>query len=281
MKTFLSRHSAHFHWLHLGAVYIVLAVVPFCLNHPGAIFFVVLAAASQNIGLLHEHFHRFPPGPRFLVRPLVYGLYWMGALNFSRGRLAHRLHHAYLGTERDPDRWGYLIPARGLGRFTYLFFIGPLRKIFAPVDVETSGLSRLGAGPRRRLEAAFRFHSLGIAMTHVALLAGLGFHYLPWFAGLIAANVFSNLREMAEHSADVFGPRLVNVSFGPLSLLLCSGPGFWFHGTHHRDPKIPYWALPGEAAASGESSIGGYFSFLIRGTMRPRASLHTPALKAT
>src|SRR5690242_2471401 len=155
----LSRHKHVLHWLHivavLGSLCIAIPAIawsaPLSLPRALLVFVIAIVAWCQNIGLMHEGAHRLPRGPRWLGLSVVRFLHALGGLRFAPTRFAHLLHHAYLGTERDPDRAGYEATTTVRKRLRYLFMVGPLRARFAPVDV-SSALDAMAAERRRRHE---------------------------------------------------------------------------------------------------------------------------------
>jgi hypothetical protein len=249
---FLSRHKHALYWVHIGLVVGALGVVvpaiawtgeaTFSLGRAIVIFAVALVAWCQNIGLIHHFAHHLPRGPRGLARNTARLLHSLGGLAFAPARLAHRLHHAHLGTVRDPDRAGYASTTTVGQRLRYLCFIGPLRARFAPVDV-SDALAAMS--PHRRAQharQAQRDRRL-VILAHVALLGLCGLYYPIVLAALVAANVLSNVREMAEHGSDG-GAAYVDIRVSPVGVLLFSTPGFWFHGVHHMDARLHYLELP-------------------------------------
>jgi len=254
----LSRHKHALHWLHIGLVLAVLLIVAPWLSRIGSgaallwLFVVATVAWCQNIGLLHHFAHHLPYGPRWLGSAVASALHGLGGLGYTRARLAHRLHHAYLGTERDPDRLGYQATATFAGRLRHLFLIGPLRGRFAPVDIGEA-LQAMSATRRARFETQCRRDRVAIVLAHGVLLLLCGAGYAVVLAALLFANVLSNAREMAEHG-DRGRVAYVDIRVSPLGLLLFSTPGFWFHGRHHLDAKRHYLDLPSHAGGFTEAA---------------------------
>ncbi len=250
----LSRHRHAFHWLHiigvLGSLCVAIPVIawsaPFSALRALLVFAIAITAWCQNIGLMHEGAHRLPRGPRWVGLSIVRLLHALGALRFTSTRFAHLLHHAHLGTERDPDRAGYEATTTVRKRLWYLLMVGPLRARFAPVDV-SSALDGMTAERRRRHERDCRRDGKLVVLVQLALIPSFGLYYPVVLAALIAANVLSNLREMAEHGLDGRGAH-VDIRVSPVGVLLLSTPGFWFHGVHHMHPALHYCELPRRAA---------------------------------
>ncbi|MDX2169593.1 MAG: fatty acid desaturase [Deltaproteobacteria bacterium] len=252
MGEFAARHKHALTWLHIGVVAgTVGVVVPMIawsggltptLSRAGLIFALATVAWCQNIGLVHHFAHHLPYGPRRLGLATARLLHALGGLAFTPTRLAHRLHHAHLGTARDPDRLGYESTTTVRRRLRYLLLIGPLRARFAPVDVAPA-LAAMAPQRRAAYERRCRADRRLVLVAQAALLVLSGVYYPVVVAALLAANVLSNLREMAEHG-DHGRAAYVDVRVSPLGVLLLSTPGFWFHGIHHMDPTIHYLELP-------------------------------------
>ena len=250
----LSRHKHAFHWLHimavLGSLCVVIPVIawsaPLSPLRALLVFGIALIAWCQNIGLIHEGAHRLPRGPRWLGLSIVRVLHALGALRFTATRFAHLLHHAYLGTELDPDRAGYETTTTPRKRLLYLLMVGPLRARFAPVDVSRA-LEGMAVTRRRQHERDCRHEAKLVVLVQLSLIPLFGLYYPVVLAALIAANMLSNLREMAEHGLDGQGV-YVNIRVSPVGVLMLSTPGFWFHGIHHMEPGLHYWELPRHAA---------------------------------
>lgn len=249
---FTSRHKHALAWLHIAVVIGAIGVaVPAIAWSGGAtpsvgrtllVFAIAVVAWCQNIGLVHHFAHHLPHGPRWLGVYTARLLHGLGGLPFASTRLAHRLHHAHLGTPLDPDRLGYESTSTVWRRLRYLVLIGPLRARFAPVDV-SHALAAMS--PERRAEHARRCRSDRrlVVVTHLVLFAVCGLYYPVVVAALLVANVLSNVREMAEHGSAGSAAH-VDLRVSPLGVLLLSTPGFWFHGIHHMDATIHYLELP-------------------------------------
>jgi fatty acid desaturase len=252
---FVSRHKHALGWLHIGVVIGTLLVVvpliawtqPLSLGCGVLVFVLSTVVFCQNIGLVHHCAHHLPYGPRWLGLATARILHYLGGLPYAQTRLAHRLHHAHLGTALDPDRLGYTTTTTIWRRLRYLLMIGPLRARFAPVDLSYA-IDAMPAERRAAYHRQRRRDRRSVAATQLALIALCGWYYPVVVAALLAANVLSNAREMAEHGNDGAGA-YVDIRVSPLGVLLFSTPGFWFHGAHHIDPGVHYLDLPGESAS--------------------------------
>lgn len=257
---FVSRHKHALGWLHIGMVVGTLGVVvpaiawgqPFSPWRALLVFGLATVAWCQNIGLVHHCAHHLPRGPRWLGLSTARALHYLGGLPYAQTRLAHRLHHVHLGTPLDPDRVGYEATGTVWRRLRYLLMIGPLRARFAPVDM-SHAITAMAPERRAEYDRQRRRDRRLVVIAHLVLLALCGLYYPVVFAALLAANVLSNAREMAEHGNEGAGA-FVDIRVAPLGVLFFSTPGFWFHGAHHMDPTVHYLDLPDAAAALDTTS---------------------------
>ncbi len=250
---FLSRHKHGLHWLHIGLVVGTLCVALPAIAWAGGplpsawrglfVFAIATVAWCQNIGLVHSFIHHLPKGPRWLGSATARFANYLGGLSHTQIRFAHQLHHAHLGTSRDPDRAGYEMTTTLASRLRYLLFIGPLRARFAPVDT-SQAIEAMSAQRRAEHERLSRRDRRLVVATHLLLIPLYGLYYPIVFAALLFANVLSNVREMAEHGTGAGGSAYVDIRVSPLGVLFLSTPGFWFHGIHHMDASIHYLDLP-------------------------------------
>lgn len=255
LATFLARYKQPIQWIHIALIVLLCAVLPVAMNlwfmtkwslHGAlAVFFLGLVGYSQNIGLMHEHVHRLPPGPRGLSRWVARFLYALGGLNFERGQTAHAFHHAFLGTSQDPDRNGYLMTVGLRNRLQYLLYIGPLRSKYAPVDLSVA-LNKMSREERRQYDLNCQRDQLLVVKVQLFMAVLGGVYYFPLLLSLIASNMCSNIREMTEHGSNG-SAAYVNVKPSLAGFLFFSNPGFWFHGIHHMYPGIHYLDLPKSA----------------------------------
>jgi fatty acid desaturase len=264
IEAFVSRHKHGLEWLHIGLVVGSLCVVCPVVAWSGGLVFspwralLIFALATiawcQNIGLVHHYAHHLPPGPRWLGLWTARALHYLGGLPYTQTRLAHRLHHAHLGTPLDPDRLGYESTATAGGRFRYLFYIGPLRTRFAPVDM-TAAIRAMSPQQYAAHEQRCRRDRRLVIVAQLLLIPISGLYYPFVASALLVANVLSNVREMAEHGRAGSGA-YVDIRVSPLGVLLFSTPGFWLHGVHHMNATVHYLDLP-----------------LARGTLVPKTNL--------
>ena len=82
---------------------------------PAGVLLVLLLGLRMNAFgvILHEGAHGLLASPRSLNDGLCnWGIAFWTINSVEEYRPTHRLHHRYLGQERDPDRVFYLVPAR-------------------------------------------------------------------------------------------------------------------------------------------------------------------------
>lgn len=257
MGEFLARHKRGLCWLHIGSVIGTICVAVPAIAWSGGVvpspgrallvFAIATIAWCQNIGLIHHCAHHLPSAPRWLGLHTARLLHALGGLSYTEARFTHRLHHAHLGTALDPDRLGYESTRTLWRRLRYLVLIGPLRARFAPVDT-AQARSKFSAERRAHHEQRCRRDRRLLVRTHLVLAVICGLYYPVVIAALLLANVISNAREMAEHGSRGQGI-YVDIRVSPLGVLLCSTPGFWFHGVHHMNANIHYLDLPLAARA--------------------------------
>lgn len=144
-------------------------------------------------------------------------------------------------------------------RLRYLFLIGPLRARFAPVDI-SHAINRMTPERVAEYERSCRRDWRLVVISHLLLIPLCGLYYPVVFAGLLLANVLSNVREMAEHGGGGRGA-YVDIRVSLLGVLLFSTPGFWFHGIHHMDAGIHYLDLP---LAANRVTVKGDLPYLRR-----------------
>lgn len=252
LKHFLARRKNSLEWIHIGATLLLMSSPLVMLSRQGVdwrfsnlllAFVLCLIGFAQNIGLVHWFAHKPPAGPRRLGVGVARLMHVLGGLSYDRATTAHRFHHLYLGTPKDPDRHGYDETTRSFfQRVLYLGLIGPLRAKYAPVELKEH-INSWPPAKRDLYRRNVRFDRALLIVIHSLLLAAGGWSYAVLFGALIFANVLSNVREMTEHG-NQGSAALVNIKPSLTGLLFLSTPGFWYHGIHHDRPEIHYWELP-------------------------------------
>ena len=122
--------------------------LPLAWSIPAGILLVLLMGLRMNAFgvILHEGSHGLLAKSRTLNdRICNWGIAFWTINSVEEYRPTHRLHHRYLGQERDPDRVFYLVPARR-GALTSPSAPGSLRCDGIPEGDRAGSLGR----PRRR-----------------------------------------------------------------------------------------------------------------------------------
>jgi fatty acid desaturase len=223
------------------------------------IWFGVLMNGLLN--LMHEcaHYHVFHGrgGSDFLGRWVLGPL---AATNFDAYRARHWKHHTHLGTDGD-TKDAYLVDIRGAK------LLGFLGRCLLLAEAMRKFRHQTGEDVTVREKANSYTWIARTAVVHALLFASLVLVAGPvaersWRAGAtiaLLAYVFASLtvfaatlRAIAEHqlefgqSSETGRAALRNFHCGPMSLLVFGAYGFAEHGTHHREPGLPYYRL-GEA----------------------------------
>jgi len=202
-------------------------------------------------------------------------------------RPTHRLHHRYLGSERDPDRPAYLVPARRgalAGRVLQdLAGITAFRRATTLV----SGASTEDGAPGGLLsrpvllvgKAVTQLVVLGQFMVFQGVLWGIVFYVAFWLVPIVCIYPMTQrLKNIAEHFDPALrDPRVVRwVARTSVAGILQNhllGARMEYHFEHHVLPTIPYQGLrklhrsldkAGLFADHKEFLSGGYVQFLAR-----------------
>jgi fatty acid desaturase len=172
---------------------------------------------------------------------------------FEVYRYAHARHHAYLGTERDPELWPFTMP--GTPR-VFRVLVATLEIVlgilYTPLlflrAVVVGGVTRQ---ERRRIVIGY---ALCVVVWATVLVLVYDFHL--WkvlvtaaIVPMTIAGVLQTLNKYAQHlglhGSTVLGMTRTVVDEHPAGEVV-SNTMFYndYHGTHHRYAKIPYYNLP-------------------------------------
>jgi len=234
--------------------------------------------------VVHEGSHGFLAPSRGLNDRLTnVGAAWWTLSSVQEYRPTHRLHHRYLGEERDPDRPSYLIPERR-GAFALLL----LQDVIGLTAVRRGIVLVLGA----REDEGATGENVGLALlgkvaTQLVVLGqfvliqgpllGIGFYCAFWLFPLLCIfPLILRLKTITEH----FDQRL-RESGRQLWIARTSCAGWLqnhllgarmeYHFEHHVLPNIPYRGLrelhrqlndAGMFDQHAELLSGGYVRFL-------------------
>jgi fatty acid desaturase len=249
-------------WLALLATFLVLqgAILVCWLQGP---FWVVPPLALLLAYVMHSHLLAFHEAAHRTLAPVDWlndalGIFVgiLGFMSLSLYRSAHRLHHAYLGTERDEELWPFVLTSaprwqRRLAAFLEL----TLGLCFTPVlflRILLRPGSQIGsARERRRI-----WLELGVLAVFWAGVAALTVWWQLWeflfwmylLPALLAGNTQS-WRKYIEHMGMTGDTALgLTRSIVPRSSwkrqLLLTMYNEPYHGIHHRYGKLPGLVLP-------------------------------------
>lgn len=168
-------------------------------------------------------------------------------------RHAHARHHAYLGTENDPELWPFTIPGSSrVLRILAAFCEIVLGVVYSPLLFLRSVM--LGDLTPRERKLIFRGYVL-CAVTWVAILA-IVYDFDLWKLLLVTAIVPMTIsgilqtvnkysQHLGLHGRTVLGLTRTVVDEHPAGDVVSSTMFYNdYHGTHHRYAKIPYYNLP-------------------------------------
>jgi fatty acid desaturase len=168
-------------------------------------------------------------------------------------RHAHARHHAYLGTQGDPELWPFNVPGtprawRVLAAFCEIVF----GFIYSPILFLRSVL--LGDVTPFERKLIIRGY-VGCAVAWTSILA-IVYEYNLWFLLLVTAiipmaisgflqTVNKFTQHLGLHGKTVLGLTRTVVDEHPAGEVVSSAMFYNdYHGTHHRYAKIPYYNLP-------------------------------------
>lgn len=226
-----------------------------------AVGWFLIGALQHRLSILqHEAVHRQLFAIRWLNEAL--GLYVVG-LSIGAfpmgGRRAHLSHHAFLGTDRDGDRYAYVDPPKTRTALAW-WMAAKLLGFEALRRMATLAFRTLRAPSAARPESqvirprpdewlALLSVQAGIAAMF-ALTVGAVYYVLLWVVPLFtSARFLMGLRGLAEHAVlapgrDAEERHLRSIYNGPFERFFLSPIAFNFHAEHHLFPGIPTWRLP-------------------------------------
>ena len=272
------------------------------LSIPAGILIVLLMGLRMNAFgvILHEGSHGLLAKSRLANdRISNWGIAFWTINSVEEYRPTHRLHHRYLGQERDPDRVFYLVPARR-GALTSLllqdlFGITAFRRATSRV----SGTSDVSGAPASLLarpqllvgKIVAQLIILGQFVLFQGVLRGVLFYVVFWLVPIICMYpMILRLKTITEHFDS--GLRVAN-TVNWIARTSCAG---WlqnhfvgarmeYHFEHHVLPTIPYRGLKklhrqldetDLFTRHGEVLSHGYVLFLTRAVMDSFDRQQTP-----
>ena len=206
-------------------------------------------------------------------------------------RPTHRLHHRYLGTQQDPDRAFYLVPARrgALAKLMLQDLLGvtAFRRAttrIAGTSTESDAAPSLLLKPRLLIgKFATQVVVLGQFVLFQGPERGVLFYLVFWLVPIVCLYpMILRLKTIVEHyDARLHLPDLVNWTARTSAVGLVQnhlvGARMEYHFEHHVLPTIPYPGLKrlhrelerrGLFSENGDFLSGGYVQFLARAATR-------------
>ncbi len=269
-------------------------LLPLAWAIPVGILIVLLMGLRMNAFgvILHEGSHGFLARSRKLNDQLCNWIIAFWTINsVEEYRPTHRLHHRYLGQERDPDRVFYLVPPRR-GALTGLLLQDLVGlTAFRRATTRISGTSQASGAPASLLARPQLL--VGKLVTQVVVLGqflvfqgfprGLLFYVVFWLVPIVCMYpMILRLKTITEH----YDPALrdpnnvqwtARTSYAGWLQNHWVGARMEYHFEHHVLPTIPYRGLKrlhrqfektGLFDRHAEVISHGYVLFLVRAAVR-------------
>ena len=206
-------------------------------------------------------------------------------------RPTHRLHHRYIGTLQDPDRFFYLVPAKrgALAKLMLQDLVGytAFRRAttrLAGTSQESDAAPSLLFKPRLLVgKIVTQLVVLGQFVLFQGVLRGVLFYVVFWLVPIVCMYpMILRLKTIVEHyDARLHYPKVINwtarTSAAGLLQNHVIGARMEYHFEHHVVPTVPYPGLKklhheldnrGLFDENGEFQSGGYAQFLARAVTR-------------
>jgi fatty acid desaturase len=292
-------------WVEVAALLVavnLLPRLPLGWAVPAGIVLVLLMGLRMNAFgvILHEGSHGLLAKSRKLNdRICNWGVSFWTINSVEEYRPTHRLHHRYLGQERDPDRLFYLVPSRR-GALTSLVLQDLLGvTAFRRATTRISGTSQQSGAPASLLtrpqllvgKAVTQLVVLGQFLLFQGVRRGFLFYVVFWLVPIVCMYpMILRLKTITEHfDAGLRDPNTVHwiartSSAGWLQDHLV-GARMEYHFEHHVLPTIPYQGLKKLHrrldqtelfARHGEVISHGYVLFLTRALIASFAAQRSP-----
>lgn len=256
----------------------------------GGVGIVLLMGLRMNAFgvVLHEGSHGFLAKSRKLNDRLCnWGIAFWTINSVEEYRPTHRLHHRYLGQERDPDRVFYLVPARR-GALTALVLqdllgVTAFRRAttrIAGTSTESGAPPSLLTRPRLLLgKVVTQLVVLGQFLAFQGIVRGILFYAVFWLVPIVCMYpMILRLKTITEHfDAGLRNPAnirwVARTSYAGRLQNHLVGARMEYHFEHHVLPTIPYPGLKrlhrqleGTELFRDHREIlsGGYSMFLMR-----------------
>ena len=225
----------------------------------GVIIVLLMGTRMNAFGvILHEGSHGLLAKSRTLNDRLCnWGAAFWTVNSVEEYRPTHRLHHRYLGSERDPDRSFYLVPAHR-GALTFLMLqdlVGVTA--FRRATTRIAGTSQESGAPASLLarpqllvgKLVTQLILLGQFILFQGVLRGVVFYLVFWLVPIVCLYpMILRLKTITEHfdsalriSDNVQWTARTSAA-GPLQNHLI-GARMEYHFEHHVLPTIPFRGL--------------------------------------
>ena len=267
---------------------------------PLGIFLVVLIATRINaLGVvIHEGSHGFLARSRRLNDRLCnLGAAWWTINSVEEYRPTHRLHHRYLGEERDPDRPSYLLPERrgalaGLILKDLLAVTAVKRALVLVSGSRDEEGAETGSSAWKQIllgKSAVQLVVLGQFLLFQGLWRGIAWYVVFWLVPILCVYpLILRLKTITEH----FDPRfweddarlwVARTSFAGRLQNHLIGARMEYHFEHHVLPNVPFRGLEelhrrledtGWVGQHDEIVSRGYAHFLL-GLRKPKRDERT------
>jgi fatty acid desaturase len=292
-------------WLEVAVLLVAANLLPrlsLAWSIPAGILLVLLMGLRMNAFgvILHEGSHGLLAKSRSANDRICNWCIAFWTINsVEEYRPTHRLHHRYLGQERDPDRVFYLVPSRR-GALTALLLQDLLGvTAFRRATSRIGGTSQASGAPASLLakpqllvgKLVAQLIVLGQFVLFQGIRRGILFYVVFWLVPIVCMYpMILRLKTITEHYDP--GLREANTvhwiartsSAGWLQNHLV-GARMEYHFEHHVVPTIPYAGLKklhrrlnqtDLFARHGEVLSHGYILFLTRAVISSFGGLRTP-----
>jgi len=259
----------------------------------GCVVVLLLGTRMNALGVVvHEGSHGMLARSRSLNDNLTNWAAAFWSINsVEEYRPTHRLHHRFLGSARDPDRFFYLVPARrgALANLMLQDLLGitAFRRAttrIAGTSKESDASPSLLMKPRLLVgKVVTQIVVLGQFVLFQGILRGILFYAVFWLVPIVCMYpMILRLKTVVEHyDARLHYPKMVvwtaRTSAAGLLQNHIIGARMEYHFEHHILPTIPYPGLKrlhqeldarGLFDENGEFLSGGYVQFLTRAVTR-------------
>lgn len=250
--------------------------------------FILISATQQALlNLQHDAWHQLCFTPK-RANDIITSWFYAYALGsaFYYNQVRHRGHHAYFGTENDPDHETYSNTGRDTP-LSFLLFLAKLLLAYRFVDgalmvvrsAKNKDASKSLPGMDLRSErtpslktelaclATAQLLILGVFyITTGSILNYVFFWLLPMYTLANFLSVFRRFMEHANATTDGLAPadRLFDYQPSVIEKFFVSPAHFELHAFHHTFPKIPHYKLYQARAHALENKV--HFVYTQRGT---------------